>query len=40
MKEKHTQGMTTRENSTYNTKENTVITRKYTLMDQRAQQGK
>ena len=41
MKEKHTREMTARESSTsYNTKENTVITRNPTQMDQRAQKGK
>ena len=36
-----TQRMTTRESSiSYNTKETTVITRKPTLTDQRAQEGK
>ena len=40
-KEKHTRGMTAKESSTsYNTKENTVITKKPTWMDQRAQEEK
>ena len=40
MKEKHTYRMTMRENTSYNTKEITVIKRKPTEMDQRAQKGK
>ena len=41
MKEEHIWGMTKRESSTfYNIKKNTVITRKPTRMDQRAQESK